>query len=359
MQAPPPFDFRIPTPNPLHRESALARQARLTKPQGSLGALEDVAVALAAISQDGVPRSRPVSAILFASDHPVATRGVSAYPQQVTAAMVSNFLSGGAAASVLAARIGADLLVVDVGVAHPYATEFDPGKRNVRFLREAVVDAMVGDISMEDGLPGETLGAAIQAGRRAVASLDPATRIVVLGEMGIGNTTVAAAIAGALLGCDAAAIVGAGTGVSGSAFAVKRDVVQAALDRVPAGSASADVLKAVGGREIAALVGAAGEAAQRGMTVLVDGFIVSAAMLALVRAVPDVRRHLIFAHRSQEAGHALVLEALDARPLLDLGLRLGEASGALAAVPLLDLACALHLEMATFETAGVPTKVDR
>lgn len=349
----------IPALDPVHRSAALARQECLTKPAGSLGALEALAVELASVSRDGVPRSRPASAILFASDHPVATRGVSAYPQQVTAAMVSNFVRGGAAAAVLARHTGVDLLVVDVGVAHPYAVpargDGQPGP-SVRLVRDPVADAEVGDISFEDGMTTDTLSAALEAGRRAVAALDPTTRVVILGEMGIGNTTVAAAVAGVLLGHDAEAIVGAGTGVSGAALEAKKEIVRLAMARVAPGSDPARVLCAVGGRDMAALVGAAGEAAARGMTVLVDGFIVSVAMLALVRACADVRRHLVFSHRSREHGHHAVLEALGATPLLDLRLRLGEASGALAALPLLDLSCALHLEMATFAEAGVPDR---
>jgi len=369
MNSASPLSFAVPPASSTHafRRQALARQATLTKPAGSLGALEELAVTLAAASPDGVASSRPATAILFAADHPVARRGVSAYPQEVTAAMVANFVNGGAAASVLSAKLGVDLTVVDVGVAHPVPLPVLTGKMHdasknahhasVRFFREDIASALVGDIAVEDGLPGNLLERAIEAGVRAVDRLAQSARVLVLGEMGIGNTTVAAAVAGALMGCDAASITGAGTGVTGEALEAKQETVRLALQRVPPGSAPDAVLRRVGGREIAALVGAAGRAVERGMIVLVDGFIVSAAMLALVRAVPEVKPYLVFAHRSREAGHRAVLEALDARPLLDLGLRLGEASGALAALPLLDLACALHTQMATFEEAAVPGKV--
>ena len=354
MSAEAVLSFSIPLPNETYRAAAVARQRTLTKPEGSLGRLEDLAVELASLGRDGAAASRPAAAILFASDHPVAARGVSAYPPEVTAAMTANFLRGGAAAAVSAARLDVPLAIVDVGVASAYPTE--QRASGISLTRDPVADLAAGDLAVEDALPGPLLAAAVAAGRRAVADLHPATRVVLLGEMGIGNTTVASAVVGALLGCGADAVVGPGTGVAGDVLARKRDVVAMALARVPLGATPWDVLRAVGGREVAALAGAAGEAAARGMVVLVDGFIVSAAMLALVRACPAARAHLLFAHRSREPGHAAILEALDARPLLDLGLRLGEGSGAFAALPLLDLACALHEGMATFEEARVPRK---
>jgi len=349
-----PLSFSSIPASDVHRAAATARQKTLTKPEGSLGRLEEIAIQLASLGHDGAAASRPAAAILFASDHPVATRGVSAYPPAVTAAMTANFLRGGAAAAVAAARLGVPLAIVDVGVASPYATE--PRAPQISWSRDEVADLPVGDLAVTDALPGDALPAAVRAGRRAVAALPRDTRVVLLGEMGIGNTTVAAAVAGALLEIGADAIVGAGTGVSGDALRIKRDVVAQALARVPSGASPEAVLRAVGGRDIAALVGAAGEAAARGMVVLVDGFIVSAAILALVRWCPAARARLIFAHRSGEQGHVAILNALDARPLLELDLRLGEGSGAFAALPLLDLACSLHHGMATFEEAGVPGK---
>lgn len=350
-----PLSFVVKSPNAVYRDAALARQRSLTKPEGSLGRLEELAVTLASLGPDGAASSRPAAAILFASDHPVAARGVSAYPPEVTAAMTANFLRGGAAAAVLAARLDLPLAIVDVGVASAYPSE--PRARQISWTRDPVADLPVGDLAVEDALPGATLAAAVSAGRRAVAALDGATRIVLLGEMGIGNSTVASAVAGALLECSADAIVGPGTGVTGDALAHKRSVLAMALARVRPGAPPWDVLRALGGRDVAALVGAAGEAAARGMVVLVDGFIVSAAMLALVRACPAVRPRLVFAHRSREPGHDAILHALDARPLLDLDLRLGEGSGAFAALPLLDLACALHQGMATFNDARVPGRL--
>jgi nicotinate-nucleotide--dimethylbenzimidazole phosphoribosyltransferase len=344
--------FEIPSPDLIAAQAARVLQGRLTKPPGSLGALEDLPVQLAALQREVRPRSRPAVAVIFAADHPVAARGVSAYPQEVTAAMMSNFANGGAAAAVGARLLGVPLQVVDVGVATPYRMR--PGAVAIR--RDRVADAPVGDIALADAMSDATAMAAVRAGSSVVAELPSDTRILLLGEMGIGNTTVAAAIAAALLDEAAGEMTGAGTGVSGEALVQKREVVATAVARVR-GASPWRVLTAVGGRELAALVGAAGRAAERGMAVLVDGFIVSTAMLVLTRLAPRSRAHLIFAHRSQEAGHRRVLEAMDARPLLDLSLRLGEASGALAALPLVDLACAWHGEMATFESAGVPDRV--
>ena len=344
--------LEIPELHAVATAEARARQTVLTKPAGSLGLLEDLAVQLAGI-QGGAPASRPAEAVIFAADHPVVKHGVSAYPPAVTAAMVENFVRGGAAASVLARRLGVGLTVVDVGVATPYTRGVSgPG---ARLRRADVADLNEGDIRIEDAMSPAVYSAARAAGIDAIDALDAGTRVVVLGEMGIGNTTVAAAVVAALLGGDPAELVGSGTGVDRAGFDRKVAVVRDAVRRV-VGTEPHHVLKAVGGREIAALVAAAGRAIERRMAVLVDGFIVSAAILALVRIDPRTRRSLIFAHRSREPGHARILTALDARPLLDLDLRLGEASGALVALPLLDLACALHGEMATFADAGVPER---
>jgi nicotinate-nucleotide--dimethylbenzimidazole phosphoribosyltransferase len=202
----------------------------------------------------------------------------------------------------------------------------------------------------------ETYAAALRAGMNAVDRLPPETRTVILGEMGIGNTTPAAAVCAALLGADPRDLVGPGTGVSGEGLERKCRVVQDALERVGKTSSPHEVMRRLGGRELAALMGAAARAVETRRVVLVDGFIVSAAILCLVKQDPAARAGLVFAHRSQEPGHRRVLEALDARPLLDLGLRLGEGSGALTALPLLDLACALHSQMATFASAAIPGK---
>lgn len=295
------------------------------------------------------PASRPAAALIFAADHPVASLGVSAYPSEVTRAMVHNFASGGAAASVLASTFGVPLTVADVGVSGP---SLETSGRSARVV-PANRAGEVGDLLHTDAMDEAALEAALQAGRDAVDALEPQPRVLILGEMGIGNTTCAAALAAALLGVEGGSMVGPGTGVSGNALETKKRVVRGALERVGRVSPK-EGLRRLGGRDMAALVGAASRAAARGMVVLADGFIVTSALLALNYLRPAARGALLFAHRSPEPGHARLLEALEAEPLLDLGLRLGEASGALTALPILDAACALHTQMATFEDAGVP-----
>lgn len=345
----PQFDFAA-------AESARAHQQSLTKPPGSLGFLEEVPVQLAGLQHTALPSSRPASAILFASDHPVARHGVSAYPAEVTAAMLRNYVAGGAAASVLAKALAVPLTVVDVGVrgaGELASTDW------VRFVRAGVADDDAGDLRVEDAMTETTFARAVRAGADAVDALPEDVVVLVLGEMGIGNTTAASAVAASLLearGDEADMLVGAGTGVAGAALSRKRAVVRDALARVGEVRSPEEAIRRLGGRDIAALFGAAARASELGMAVLIDGFIVSAAALALVLAGPATRGSLLFAHRSAEQGHRRVLEALEARPLLDLGLRLGEASGAFLALPLLDLACALHARMATFASAGVPER---
>jgi nicotinate-nucleotide--dimethylbenzimidazole phosphoribosyltransferase len=347
--------WNIPAADELAAARAKQRQRHLTKPAGSLGALEHVAVQLAGFQSTDHPSARPAAAILFAADHPVTRHGVSAYPPEVTAAMVANFAGGGAAASVLSRTLGVPLHVVDVGVTVPPSLPGDSCGATMR--RDAVADARAGDIRVEDAMTPAVYRAAVAAGAAEIDALAPDVRLVILGEMGIGNTTVAAAVGAALLGCAARDIVGAGTGVEGAALAAKIAVVDDAVARLSSRDPH-DVVRTVGGRDVAALIGAAGRALERRIPVLVDGFIVTAAMLALVRMAPASRHGLVFAHRSGERGHARLLHALDATPLLDLSLRLGEGSGALTALPLVELACATHNEMATFVDARVPGPVE-
>jgi nicotinate-nucleotide--dimethylbenzimidazole phosphoribosyltransferase len=331
-------------------QAARLRQASLTKPALALGRLEQLAIQLAGIQRTAIPQARPAACLLFAAEHPVTRHGVSAYPSEVTAAMVANFVGGGAAASVLSRRQGIPLQVVNVGVAMPAL----PG-----VVRGASADMPAGDLRTEDAMPPATFDAAFAAGRAAVANLAEAPRVLLLGEMGIGNTTAASAVVAALLGMNPEDAVGAGTGVDAAGRARKVAVVHDALARLPAGLAPLEVLRCVGGRELAAIAGASLEAAERGIAILVDGFIVSAGVLAAARHEPGITPYLIPAHRSREVGHRRVLEALvgDASlALLDLDLALGEASGALLAFPLLELALATHAEMATFDSAGVPDR---
>ena len=346
------FDLNLPERSPAFREAAEARQGQLTKPTGALGILEQTAVWLADIQQTELPETRPAATVVFAADHPVSALGVSAYPREVTPMMVVNLAQGGAAASVLSRNLGIPLHVVDVGT-EPYP---DPVvSEGITWTRCPAVGES-GDLVNRDAMSEEALLAALEQGRQAIRSLEPTPKVVLLGEMGIGNTTPASAIAARLLGVSADAIVGPGTGVSGEALLHKTHLVSKALQRTQDIDAPLEVLRCLGGREIAALVGAMFQAAEEGIGVLVDGFIVSSAALVAVRHCPGVRDYLSFGHRSAEPGHQKLLAEMDASPLVDCGLRLGEASGALTALPLLDAAVFLHNEMATFQEAAVPDR---
>lgn len=334
-----------PAPSALHEAAARARQAVLTKPAGSLGVLETLAITLASLQATERPRAAHAPIILFAGDHGVTAQGISAYPSAVTVEMLKNFASGGAAVAVLARELGVPLTVVDAGTL---ATEPIAG---------IVVDKPrhgTRDFTVECAMTDEEQSAAFAAGRRAVEAAGAAD-LMLFGEMGIGNTTAAAAIASALLGKQPAEIAGAGTGLDASGIAHKVKVIEAGLarHRLDASSDPRRVLASVGGFEIAALVGAIVAAAQSGRPVLVDGFIVTVAALVATRLNPSCIPWLIYSHRSAERGHALLLDALGARPVLDLNLRLGEGSGAATALAVLRLACAIHNGMATFEEAAV------
>jgi nicotinate-nucleotide--dimethylbenzimidazole phosphoribosyltransferase len=333
-------------PDAAMAEAASARQVQLTKPSGSLGALEHVAVQLAGLQKTRAPAAERAWITVFAADHGVAAEGVSAFPQAVTGEMVRNFARGGAAISVLARTLGATLEVVNLGTVN------DPGE--MAGVRRAVIAWSTANFCEGPAMTPAQLDAALDAGREAVQrAVTTDAQIFIGGEMGIGNTTAATTLACALLDEPASALVGAGTGLDSAGIERKRHVIERALARHAVATAPRERLRRLGGFEIAALAGACIAAAQAGLPVLVDGFIATAAALAAVRMRPDARPWLLFSHRSQEIGHASLLRALDAGPLLDLGMRLGEASGAAVALPLLRLACALHNGMATFAEAGV------
>lgn len=335
------------SPDETVRAQALARQQQLTKPAGSLGRLEQVAVSLAALQGREKPALEQVWISIFAGDHGVVAEGISAYPQEVTGQMLLNFVSGGAAISVLARQLDARLEVVDLGTVNPALAL--PG---VRHLRIAPGTA---NFAREPAMTDEQGRLALQGGRdSALRAVEAGARLFIGGEMGIGNTTAASALACALLGCPAIELSGPGTGLDAAGVRHKAEVIEAALARHA--GATRDPLQAlfhVGGLEIAALVGAYLGCAQEGVAVLVDGFICTVAALVAVRINPSCRPWLFFGHRGAEPGHRRVLEALDGEPLLELGLRLGEGSGAALAVPLLRLACDLHGQMATFAEAAV------
>jgi len=332
--------------------AAQARQGQLTKPPGSLGYLEQIAVRLAAMQGTQQPDLSRVRITVFAADHGIADEGVSAFPQAVTGQMIANFAHGGAAISVLARNLGARLEVVDVGsktdsAALPGVIVNKAGKGTANFRRQPAMSEA-------------QLTAALQAGRDAVArALKDDAQLFIGGEMGIANTSAATAVACALLGKSALEIAGPGTGLDAAGVVRKAKVIDDALAlHRPALTSPLAILRHVGGFEIAALAGAYIASAQSGLPVLVDGFIASSAALLALRIRPDVADWLFFGHASAEPGHVHLMQALNARPLLNLGLRLGEGSGAAAALPILRLAAALHGQMATFAEAGVAGKND-
>ncbi len=328
------------------RAQALARQDQLTKPRGALGQLEALAVELAAMQGSERPQVERLHVSVFAGDHGVVEEGVSAYPQSVTGQMLRNFVGGGAALSVLSKRLGAPLEVIDLGTVEPLQLD------GVSHLRLGPCTA---NLAREAAMSDEQLRQALATGRdSAQRAASGSAQLFIGGEMGIGNTTSASALAAVLLPRSPLTLVGPGTGLDLAGVRHKVQVIQDAV-RLHAEHCVAplEALRRLGGFEIAALAGAYLRCAQLGIAVLVDGFICSAAALCAVRLNPACRPWLIFAHRSAEPGHLAVLEALGAVPLLDLGLRLGEGSGAALAVPLLQQACALHNEMATFAEAAV------
>ena len=336
-------------PDEAARETTRQRDAQLTKPAGALGRIEAVVPQLAALQGRERPSVEQIWITIFAGDHGVAEEGISAFPQSVTGQMLSNFVSGGAAISVLASQLKAKLEVIDLGTAVPLPPlprvrhlSLGPGTRN--FTKDCAMSA-------------ETCRLAMQAGRDSVQrAQQQQTELFIGGEMGIGNTTTAAALACALLGCAPHELAGPGTGLDPAGVAHKRAVIEGALAFHAGSHNTFDWMQRLGGFELAALTGAYIACAQQGIVALVDGFICSVAALCAVRLNPACRDWLLFAHRSAEPGHRAVLAALDAHPLLDLGLRLGEGSGAALAVPLLRLACALHDGMATFDEAAVTAK---
>ncbi|MBL8263372.1 MAG: nicotinate-nucleotide--dimethylbenzimidazole phosphoribosyltransferase [Xanthomonadaceae bacterium] len=329
--------------------TAHARQQTLTKPPGSLGRLEALVEHLAGCQGVACPKLDTVWISVFAADHGVAEEGVSAFPQVVTGEMVRNFASGGAAISVLARTLGATLDVVNLGTVN------DPGE--IDGVLRAIIAPSTANFCRSPAMTHAQCEDALRIGAERVARARAAgADLFIGGEMGIANTTAATALACALLDESPGVLAGAGTGLDDAGIARKVAVIERALQLHAGAVDPFDRLRCLGGFEIAALAGACIAAAQARMPVLVDGFIVTAAALAAVRMNPGVRDWLLFSHRSRERGHARLLDALGAEPLLDLGMRLGEGSGAAVAVPLLRSACALHAGMATFAQAGVSEK---
>lgn len=326
--------------------AAQARQQQLTKPRGSLGQLEQLAIRLAGMQGRSCPRLEQVSIAVFAADHGVTAEGISAYPQAVTAEMIHNFARGGAAISVAARVLGAQLRVWNLGTV--VELESLPG------VESRLIAPQTANLLHVPAMTDDQLQQALGVGREAVLHLS--CDLFIGGEMGIGNTTSATALAAALTGQPAATLAGPGTGLDDQGIAHKTEVIEQALQRQGTANQPLELLAGLGGFEIAALAGAYLTCAQQGIPALVDGFICSVAALLACRIQPGVANWLIFAHHSAEPGYAVLRQALPSSPLLDLGLRLGEGSGAATALPLLRMACALHAEMATFEEASVSEK---
>ncbi|MBE9516212.1 MAG: nicotinate-nucleotide--dimethylbenzimidazole phosphoribosyltransferase [Proteobacteria bacterium] len=331
-------------------EAAQQRQQQLTKPPGSLGQLEKIAERLAAMQGCEKPALDNVVISVFAADHGIAEEGVSAFPQEVTAEMVRNFARGGAAISVLANELGARLEVINVGTV-----------AEIESL-QGVIDQRVApgsaNFAKQAAMTPEQLQQALAAGYEAAERAHKeGCQCFIAGEMGIANTSPATAIASALLQCDAVEIVGPGTGLDQDGVNRKAEIIQRALELHKLdGDDALQVLQYVGGLEIAAIVGAYIRCAQLGIPVVVDGFIASAAAMVALELSPFTADWVFYAHASAEPGYRRMMEALNANPLLDLGLRLGEGSGAATSVAILRLAVALHNGMATFAEASVSEK---
>jgi nicotinate-nucleotide--dimethylbenzimidazole phosphoribosyltransferase len=326
--------------------AATARQQRLTKPAGSLGRLEGLAIQIAGITRNPLPTVERKAVVVMAGDHGVTAQGVSAYPAEVTPQMVLNFVHGGAAINALARQAGARVVVVDVGVAaevaHPavIARKVAPGTADM-----AVGPAMSRELAL----------AAIGVGLEVIAAeIERGLDLVAIGEMGIGNTTAASAITAAVTRTNVALVTGHGTGIDEAQRLRKVAVIERALAvNAPDSADPLDVLAKVGGFEIAGLVGVILGAGAARIPVVVDGFITGAAALIAAELCPAITAYFIAAHTSVERGHRVILERLDLAPLLDLQLRLGEGTGAALAMPIIEAALRAHREMATFDEAGV------
>ena len=340
----------IPTISPIHNDAlgALLDKAinNKTKPLGSLGVLESLAKQIGLIQNSREVALTQPAILVFAADHGIVAEGISAYPQDVTWQMVENFLARGAAINVFAAQNNCELFVIDAGVNH----DFGP--------RAGLTDRKLANgthnFAQEPAMTHATCEAALAAGMFLAAELDG--NVVGFGEMGIGNTTAAAALMHKLTDIPVANCVGAGTGLSADGILHKQRVIEAAVARHEAVKEPLDVLATFGGLEIAMMAGAMLKAAELRKVLLIDGFIVTSALLVAARLRPAILDYCVFAHCSDENGHRQMLAALDAKPLLNLGLRLGEGTGCALALPLLHAAVNFLNQMATFESAQVSEK---
>ncbi|MBX3616456.1 nicotinate-nucleotide--dimethylbenzimidazole phosphoribosyltransferase [Nitrosomonas sp.] len=332
---------------------AQLRQMQLTKPPGALGRLEEVAIRLAAMQNTVKPDVKQVHITIFAGDHGIATEGVSAFPQSVTSEMIKNFEQGGGAINVLARMLDAELEIVNLGTVLDVQTPDDSVKHY--FLGPGTAN-----FSREPAMSQEQLNMALAAGYDAIErARHTDNQLFIGGEMGIGNTASATALACLLLNEQPIRLTGAGSGLDHAGVMRKASIISHALGlHKPHIHSPLDALRYVGGFEIAALAGAYLHGAQIGMPMLVDGFISTVAALTAERISPGCIRWFIFSHRSAEPGHGIVLAAIEGKPLIALDMRLGEGSGAAVAVNLLRMACKLHNEMATFSEARISQKID-
>lgn len=337
----------MPVPDTRAESAARARQQQLTKPPGSLGRLEELACWFAGRLRTPIPQLTHTEIFVFAADHGVAARGVSAFPQSVTAQMLSNFATGGAAINVLAELENCRIEVVNVGVA---------GNPDLpRSVRNESVRPGTRDLFVEAAMTDDELQAALRVGERCASeAIRRGAQLLIAGDMGIANTTAAACLICAFTNARPEQVVGRGTGVDDVGLARKTEVVAGAVSRARAASADPRQLFAqLGGLEIAAMAGLYIEAARSGIPVLLDGYISGAAALAAVMLEPAALRWMLASHRSAEGGHTFALQALGLEPLVDLGMRLGEGSGAALTLPIIKAALTLHRNMATFAQAGV------
>ncbi|MBL4892151.1 MAG: nicotinate-nucleotide--dimethylbenzimidazole phosphoribosyltransferase [Rhizobiaceae bacterium] len=320
-----------------------------TKPPGSLGRIERLAQQMAGAQSTFSPAADPAKLMLFAADHGMVVEGVSAWPSEVTTQMVANFLNGGAASNVFAKTNGLDMVIVDAGIIGDL-----PDHEN---LVRANITKGTNNAMHEDAMTAEQTMAALEFGADLAAkAIENGTRVIALGEMGIGNTSSATLLCHAIEGIDIDVLTGPGAGLDAEGVNRKAEILKKIAQRRPGILAPMDALSAYGGLEIAMMAGALIGTASKGGVTLVDGFIASSAALVALKARPEAAAHTVFAHRSKEPGHRLMLEAIGEEPLLDLDLRLGEGTGALLAFPLLRNACAMLADMATFESAGVSGK---
>ena len=347
------MNFQISAPDTALLSALKNKVDRKTKPLGALGQLESLAIQIGLVQQTMTPQLSQPQMLVFAGDHGAAKAGVSAYPQDVTWQMVENFLAGGAAINVFARQNGLALAVVDAGVAHDFGVR--PG------LIDAKVAAGTANYLEAPAMTREQCALAIARGTEIIRDLAAkGCNVVGFGEMGIGNTAAASLITHCLTGAPLAECIGRGTGLDDAGLARKQALLETALLRYRATGGDNDplsVLAEFGGFEIAMMVGAMLAAAEAKMLLLIDGFIVGSAALTAARLFPALREYCVFCHRSAEPGHQAQLKALHAEPLLDLGLRLGEGTGAALAYPLVQAAVSFLNEMASFESAGVADKV--